>query len=134
MSCDLVSRKDVLDEIDILEFGYAHHKVVTEFCKRLNANIEKLSTVEQPKWIPVSERLPEFFVNEDGSYCTHGKIVFRSEWDKTVHLGYCIKLIYITDIDTLETIETIEWYDDSGHKWEYITHWMPLPMPPKGDE
>ena len=109
-------------------------KMVERYQDEIVPQLREQLEQAKPQWISCAERLPEFFVNEDGSYCTHGKIVFRSEWDKTVHLGYCIKLIYITDIDTLETIETIEWYDDSGHKWEYITHWMPLPEPPKGDE
>ena len=55
------------------------------------------------KWIPVTERLPE----EDGDY-----LVYCGEYD-----GICV-LYY----------KKGKWRS----KWKEVTHWMPLPEPPKG--
>lgn len=43
---DIISRKDVLDEIFILEFFYSHHDVIRKFCGRLNASIGKIPAVD----------------------------------------------------------------------------------------
>ena len=72
----------------------------------------------KPKWIPVTERLPE----------KHGKYlaVVPSK------LAGCEHSIWLI------------WYDpkggfhDSDPEWgdipmDDVTHWMPLPMPPKGE-
>ena len=60
------------------------------------------------KWIPVTERLPE----EDGWY-----LVYRGEYG-----GICI-----VHYKVLKTKG--KWMC----KWEEVTHWMPLPEPPKGE-
>ena len=58
------------------------------------------------KWIPVSERLPE----ESGEYLT-----YCGEYD-----GICV--IYYEILKTKN-----KWIT----KWKEVTHWMPLPEPPK---
>lgn len=67
-------------------------------------------TIEQPQWISVEERLPK-----------GGEIVF---------------------CNTNNYFEVLQW-DARADAWvgmyrsywkEYVTHWMPLPEPPKGDE
>ena len=68
------------------------------------------------KWIPVTERLPE---NRDDV------LVCRTWWNETrnPHIG---------------------WYNDVSQEWQIldsdgyypcgkVTHWMPLPEPPKGE-
>lgn len=64
----------------------------------------------QPKWIPVTERLPEK--------------------DKNV-------LIFIKDGDATDSI-MVDFIDSTGQFFwngsEEITHWMPLPAPPKAGE
>ena len=67
------------------------------------------------KWIPVSERLPE--ENED-VLCCRGN-----------HIGA------LMDVYTYKGEN--KWEDSYGY-WDYsdnegITHWMPLPQPPKGE-
>ena len=39
--------------------------------------LETTPTIEPQRWIPVTERLPDFHMNEDGCICTIGKVVFR---------------------------------------------------------
>lgn len=71
------------------------------------------------KWIPVYERLPELIpCNAGTAYSeaviawTSGKKAMVAVWDGTDFL--CA--------------------EDYWEAWgEYITHWMPLPEPPKGE-
>lgn len=60
------------------------------------------------KWIPVTERLPE----EDGDY-----LVYCGEY-------YGIFVVYYEVLKTKS-----KWCC----KWKEVTHWMPLPEPPKGE-
>jgi hypothetical protein len=88
---------------------------------------------EVPHWISVEERLPEFHMNDSGCVCTRN-IAFRTEC-KTVHLGYVIRTAHnIETVDGFEQILMDRWYDQTGDMIEGVTHWMPLPEPPKGVE
>ena len=60
------------------------------------------------EWISVKDRLPEEAVMEYIIYATNGIDVRSSVWSH----GH--------------------WIDDEGY-WldDYVTHWMPLPEPPK---
>ena len=70
------------------------------------------------KWIPVSERLPD----EEGWY-----LVFT-----TPNRGY-------RSINKGQFIKGYEWdnfkprWRGAGGTWTNVTHWMPLPEPPKGE-
>lgn len=69
-------------------------------------------TIEQPQWISCAERLPK---------------------SRMAVLGVLWR-------DTVDIV----WYDKDDGVWQSefcnayaegeVTHWMPLPMPPKGDE
>ena len=64
------------------------------------------------KWIPVKERLPEF-----------GNRVIATD-------GVVVGEMYISNMKN--------WYRYTGVSWRLfadtrITHWMPLPEPPKGE-
>lgn len=43
---DLISRKDALDEVDILEFCFSHNDVIKKFCERLKMGFEKLPAAD----------------------------------------------------------------------------------------
>ena len=62
------------------------------------------------KWIPTDERLPE---HGDVVLCNHKQFhQVICQWDKRHNL----------------------WIDDEWeYSTDYITHWMPLPEPPKGE-
>jgi len=62
-------------------------------------------TIEVPRWIPVTERLPE---RQDMFLVSHYGIV-TAAW------------FYTTD----------RWELPSGFVTDAVTHWMPLPQPPK---
>lgn len=75
--------------------------------------IEELS---KPKWIPVTERLPDF---EGCVLCMRKAFV----GDK---LRYQDILYYEEGTFYME-------FEDTPIPTEVITHWMPLPTPPKGE-
>lgn len=70
----------------------------------------------KPKWIPVTERLPESY-EPVLAVCNSGKI-FVGEY---VDLGW----------RTLWRIKTAR--DSTKEITRKVTHWMPLPEPPKED-
>ena len=69
-----------------------------------------------PKWIPVKARLPE--------------PKFAREW-YLVHLeSGCIKTLAFEKSGTPNNLFKDGWHETASR----ITHWMPLPTPPKGGE
>ena len=76
---------------------------------------EQQPTIEQPKWIPVSERLPK---KEDIPY----------DCLVTLEHGVVCEATFL-DMDT----PYHKWCANTG--WLYhVTHWMPMPKPPKDGE
>lgn len=65
------------------------------------------------KWISVKDRLPEI----DGDYLCYVK----------------------NDVPYISNVQVIEYVEGIGFSWEGyepdedVTHWMPLPEPPKGE-
>lgn len=69
--------------------------------------------VEPQHWISVTKRVPE--IDEEVMVCCHNKLYYLCEYS-----GMGVYHAY----DELEE----KWY-----KVERVTHWMPLPEPPKED-
>ena len=66
---------------------------------------------KQPRWIPVTERLPEEYVNV---LCHLRSLDRQSEYYSIDHL-----------------MEDGQWWK-AANSWRFeVTHWMPLPEPPK---
>ena len=80
------------------------------------------------EWIPVTERLPE----EDGRYatvCNFGNVTTRGV------LGFAKDFNKVTSYRTNDKNVWYEYDREYGFvKITYVTHWMPLPEPPKGDD
>ena len=74
----------------------------------LGNQLHDVLTAKQPEWISVEERLPD----RVGKY-----LVFTFD-----------RRVYLCDF--------IDHYCDGDFQFDdyRVTHWMPLPMPPKGDE
>ena len=104
--------------IELLEFAMDYSYVMRELKKTTTdanenpfiamADFLIANGVTVQKWIPVTERLPE----EDGYY-----LVYCGEYD-----GICV--IYYENLVTKG-----KWMC----KWKEVTHWMPLPEPPRGE-
>ena len=66
-----------------------------------------LSEVAKPRWIPMTERVPE-----PGWY-----LVRCNEVHKHIHrIAYCYNSV---------------WYENCNDITEFVTHWISLPEPPK---
>ena len=84
------------------------------FCAPCNGNplaaIPTADVIERPRWIPVTERLPEI--------CEYVLCTCRA--------GIVDVFKYVNGING-------PWYKDSRHVYMkgFVTHWQPLPEPPK---
>ena len=76
--------------------------------KDLTSAVELLKKKRKPKWIPVTERLPEKDTNVIAN---------------TKDFGVCETLFY----DETHWYDPVEVYANYGT----VTHWMPLPSPPE---
>lgn len=121
------------DEVKLIDadklIGYLHERYFWDDDDRdmVFKAIEEQPTIESEPvngWISVKDRLPEYdktvlVVNEDGYMHTavriKGSIARIDEWQ--IKFG-----VYFIDNDV--------WEEDEQGK---ITHWQPLPEPPKGE-
>ena len=72
---------------------------------------EAIEELSKPRWIPVTERLPEEYVNV---LCHLRSLDRKSEYYSIDHL-----------------MEDGQWWK-AANSWKHeVTHWMPLPEPPK---
>jgi hypothetical protein len=99
-----VEEKQVLELIEKVEKGMKSHD---EICKLFDEAIRMI-----PRWIPVSERLPNIF----GEF---NVVVKRNTGE--IYSDYA-------DFDPFTKRWTTGLFFDIGSK---VTHWMPLPEPPK---
>lgn len=82
-----------------------------EWCLKV-ADIDAAPTIEQPRWIPVTERLPKSRM-----------AVLGVLWRNTVDI------VWYDKDDGVWQNEWVNAYNDGE-----VTHWMPLPTPPKENE
>lgn len=86
--------------------------------------LEELPKVEvtEPAWIPVTERMPDMHIDEyEGSVFEVSDTVLGRDCE-------CEFYVVAFTVDDLHR----GWVDAGGCFYD-ITHWMPLPEPPKSD-
>lgn len=79
------------------------------------------------KWIPVTEMLPEELPENQGKKVIQCLVSLKSTYPNGKP-------------NTQKRQRQLQWYGAKGWKWEWsrigacrVTHWMPLPQPPKGE-
>ena len=130
MSCDSLG----IDGCDVCKYRYEIDCNACAFADHLIANGVRLeekqaTSDETSKWIPVTERLPE----ENGDY-----LVFKDNryGCRVEILGFAKDGRKVDKYDFYRGWKNVWYYYDS--EWGHITtgnvtHWMPLPEPPKGE-
>jgi hypothetical protein len=86
----------------------------------LKAVLELLK--EQPRWIPVTERLPKSMVNKVIVYLQHDDLVPQ------IGYGHYEKF---QGEEMWYNLETDEQFTKRGYT---VTHWMPMPKSPEGEK
>ena len=90
---------------------------------------QTLPTLTPPnEWVSVEERLPKYNIREDGELIS-SKILCYCETDKTVHLVVSQKFYTGRKGEIVRPV--FRYYDEWGDEIENVSHWMPLPAPPK---
>ena len=111
------------DYIDREEYCEKHCRCSNEYCDKESCPIWKAPAADvEPvrRWIPVSEQLPEFIPCSAGSAYSEAVNIWTT--GKKVMVGVWDGIDWIAPFDCWEA-----WGDE-------VTHWMPLPKPPKMDE
>lgn len=116
-----MSKPKNVQDVDIEQYNH-DIEAVMHYIQQLENHIGELTEkVEQleaaiPKWISVEERLPD----------DHGDFLTK------IH---CDNVDWI-EVNTFDHTEE-EWWHYAGNRTveatEFVTHWMPLPEPPKDD-
>ena len=91
---------------------------LTEAADRIEAQAKEIEKLrgQVPRWIPVTERLPEYGV----------RVLATDMYEGDDYTGIWTREEYKDDADGC-------WHDDHGwwHAIDDVTHWMPLPKVPK---
>ena len=98
---------DAADAIEELQKAVYFHKYNSEFWE------DKYNSLVDEKWIPVTERLPE--------------PKFAREWYLVSLRSGCVKTLAFEKGGRTDNLFRPGWHETASP----VTHWMPLPEPPK---
>ena len=103
---------DLIEQLqqELIDERY-RHDCLQDFCVAQGEELSKIKA-QQSCWIPVTERLP-------------------GEWKPV--------LIFVTNPAGWECVTTDifgngVWMENCDTEWHNVTHWMPLPKPPKEEK
>lgn len=108
---------------DIMMLPHNGDMISSEEVEQAIKDAPTVDAVEVVRWTPVTERLPE----ENGNYivtaCDEGCSYGEGIW-------------YDTVVVVAEYYNGSWTWDENGTEYDLcgiVTHWMPLPQPPKGE-
>lgn len=89
--------------------------------------VDAMPTVEPKRgeWVSVDDRLPEY--NPAGTAKAYW-VAYDTNKGKQMQIAIYSDYMYAT---TSELPPCVTWRDYESHKIKNVTHWMPLPEPPK---
>ena len=109
-------------EVIIKTDNHEHYKASENFARQLIDHAKPVTDIDDGcKWIPVSERLPEDDLPKDSKR-------------KSIKVLVTYKTSNGVPVVRTQVREKEPWFNSMGWDWtksEPITHWMPLPEPPK---
>lgn len=90
------------------------HTAAIQAAKLIIANLKSALAAEREKhrWIPVTERLPEF--DSEVLIITRGEVVYVAKHSSMIQQWRTIDGVYF-----------------NADRYLYVTHWQPLPAPPE---
>ena len=117
MSGDYISREAARSEVLKWADGYSYIEIPTETATAQINAIPAADVVERPRWIPVTERLPEEDCHVLAYYgFDHGN-------------GY-LGMMFMQVLDYYAR-DPSPHYQHEGLNGMKVTHWMPLPPAPE---
>lgn len=125
---DLISRKALLEQSFVMddEDGFPTSVV-------LESDVRHDPTIQQPEWISCAERLPEdderVIEHKDFRLSLRSVLVHDKERGVLIANRYKVVACGTVCLDELVTDGWV-WSNNAQN----VTHWMPLPLPPKEGE
>lgn len=119
---ELVSHLRECSKIDTVENTYKEAADAIERLKCFNAlwqEAAKIAHEREPKWIPVTKRLPKERLNPNTKDFEY--VLCATIWGDVRPFKF----------GSMIGFEEPHFWHGSGSMDEYVTHWMPLPEPPK---
>lgn len=117
---DPATTVEALAEIEYYA-GFSQTAMIDALSDACEVAVAALRELEERRWIPVTERLPDtngtFIVTACDEGCSHGEGIW---YDTVVVVAEYYKGAWTWDENGTE-------YDLEG----IVTHWMPMPEPPK---